>query len=351
VVAPICTYDADKNVTGETTGGVMASYTWTAGQDAEDRLIDWDSNTGEERDWDLSLVGDWDEFTRDEDGQQGPLLPIVQPRNHTDAHEVDDIDGTPADHDPKGNMTNDGAVAGNARTFAWDFDNRLTTATMPDGRVHTYTYDALGRRVSKNIDNGVMGGGSKTVSDTVFSVSTSIPLALLLFLAGILIAGCCDGDMVPPDTPKAFKVYWFEFDGGEKKLAFHQPVISAGSTDEITAITIQYPVNDAEMIVEVAGQWRLGMEELNAFRQFGEDENFTQTADGAIVIRGGPGASSRIEKFGGRAYISIALGEDGRGVRVIVSKPMTTFTLPLSVSEMEAVLGQADYVQEVERTP
>jgi len=155
VVAPLY----NKNVTSETTGGVMASYTWTAGQDAEDRLIDWDSDTGEERDWDLSLVGDWDEFTRDEDGSGGPLLPIVQPRNHTDAHEVDDIDGVAAAHDAKGNMTNDGAVAGNARTFAWDFDNRLTTVTMPDGRVHTYTYDALGRRVSKKIDNGVMGGG------------------------------------------------------------------------------------------------------------------------------------------------------------------------------------------------
>jgi len=165
------TYDANKNVTGETTGGVMASYSYTAGQDAEDRLIDWDSNTGEERDWDLSLVGDWDEFTRDEDGSGGPLLPIVQPRNHTDAHEVDDIDGTPAAHDAKGNMTNDGAVAGNARTFAWDFDNRLTTVTMPDGRVHTYTYDALGRRVSKRVDLGTSQGGGPFV-ETVYVCAT-----------------------------------------------------------------------------------------------------------------------------------------------------------------------------------
>jgi len=153
----------------------MASYTYTADQDEEDRLIDWNSNTGEERDWDLSLVGDWDEFTRDPDGAGMPLLPIVQPRNHTDAHEVDDIDGTPADHDAKGNMTDDGAVTGGglggSRTFAWDFDNRLTTVTMPDGRVHTYTYDALGRRVSKRVDLGTSQGGGPYV-ETVFVCAT-----------------------------------------------------------------------------------------------------------------------------------------------------------------------------------
>jgi len=177
VVAPLYTYDANKNVTGETTGGVMASYTWSAGQNAEDRLIDWDSDPsggGEERDWDLSLVGDWDEFTRDEDGQQGPLLPVVQPRNHTDAHEVDDIDGTPATHDPKGNMADDGAVSGGgiggSRTFTWDFDNRLTSVTMPDGKVHSFTYDALGRRVSKKVDTGVMGDGPYV--ETVYICAT-----------------------------------------------------------------------------------------------------------------------------------------------------------------------------------
>jgi len=183
VVAPLYTYDANKNVTGETTGGgspthPMAPYSYTAGQDAEDRLIDWErgaSGGGEERDWDLTLVGDWDEFTRDEDGAGGPLLPIVQPRNHTDAHEVDDIDGTPADHDPKGNMTDDGAVTGGgvggSRTFAWDFDNRLTSVTMPDGKVHRFTYDALGRRVSKKVDTGSMGGGPYV--ETVYVCATS----------------------------------------------------------------------------------------------------------------------------------------------------------------------------------
>jgi len=174
VVAPLCTYDANKNVTGETTGGVMTSYSWSAEQNEEDRLVGWDQDTGEERDWDLSLVGDWDEFTRDEDGQQGPLLPIVQPRNHTDAHEVDDIDGTPADHDPKGNMTDDGAATGGgiggSRTFAWDFDNRLTSVTMPDGKVHSFTYDALGRRVSKKVDTGSMGGGPYV--ETVYICAT-----------------------------------------------------------------------------------------------------------------------------------------------------------------------------------
>jgi len=168
VVAPLYTYDANKNVTGETTGGVMASYTWSADQDAEDRLIDWDSDPsggGEERNWDLSLVGDWEQFTKDPDGA-GVLPADVQDRNHTDAHEIDDIDGTAAEHDAKGNMTDDagaggnsGGGGGNPREFTYDFDNQLVSVEMPDGKVHSFTYDALGRRVSQKVDTGLMGGG------------------------------------------------------------------------------------------------------------------------------------------------------------------------------------------------
>jgi len=176
VVAPLYTYDANKNVTGETTGGVMASYTWSAGQDAEDRLIDWDSNTGEGRDWDLTLVGDWEQFTKDPDGA-GVLPADVQDRTHTDAHEIDLVDGTAAEHDAKGNMTDDagaggnsGGGGGNPREFTYDFDNQLASVEMPDGKVHSFTYDALGRRVSQKIDTGVMGGGP--YETTVYVCST-----------------------------------------------------------------------------------------------------------------------------------------------------------------------------------
>jgi len=172
------TYDANKNLTSETlapdnAAHVMRPFSFTADQDDEDRLIDWERGAfggggGEVRDWDLTLVGDWQQYTRDEDGSGGPLLPIVQPRNHTDAHEIDLVDGTAAEHDAKGNMTDDagaggnsggGGGGGNPREFTYDFDNQLASVEMPDGKVHSFTYDALGRRVSQKVDTGVMGGG------------------------------------------------------------------------------------------------------------------------------------------------------------------------------------------------
>ena len=50
-------------------------------------------------------------------------------------------------YDPKGNMTNNGA----GQVYAWDFNNRMETATVSGGAASTYAYDALGRRVSKAV--------------------------------------------------------------------------------------------------------------------------------------------------------------------------------------------------------
>ena len=55
--------DPNKNLTGETRGGVMAPASFTAGHDTGDRLIDWDRTSGELRAWNLSLVGDWDQYS------------------------------------------------------------------------------------------------------------------------------------------------------------------------------------------------------------------------------------------------------------------------------------------------
>jgi len=176
------TYDANKNLTSETlapdnAAHVMRPFSFTADQDDEDRLIDWERGAaggGETRDWVLTLVGDWDQFTKDPDGAGG-LPADVQDRNHTDAHEINDVDGVGADHDAKGNMTDDAGAGGNAgggnpREFTWDFDNQLASVEMPDGKVHAYTYDALGRRVSQKIDTGTMGGGP--YETTVYVCST-----------------------------------------------------------------------------------------------------------------------------------------------------------------------------------
>jgi len=168
-------YDANKNLTGETfapdnAAHVMRPFSFTADQDDEDRLIDWERGAaggGETRDWVLTLVGDWEQFTKDPDGA-GVLPADVQDRTHTDAHEIDQVDGTAAEHDAKGNMTDDagaggnsggGGGGGNPREFTYDFDNQLVSVEMPDGKVHSFTYDALGRRVSQKVDTGLMGGG------------------------------------------------------------------------------------------------------------------------------------------------------------------------------------------------
>src|SRR5690606_13101724 len=60
-------WDANKNKTSETITGVMSGYGFTVpnnGYDEDDRLLAWerdDSNL--DQSWDLSLVGNWDEFT------------------------------------------------------------------------------------------------------------------------------------------------------------------------------------------------------------------------------------------------------------------------------------------------
>jgi RHS repeat-associated protein len=135
------TYDANKNRTAETANNHIANYSWTTGgtgYDNEDRLTTWSrTGTSDSQSWTLSLVGDWSSTT---------INGTAQPRTHTLSHELVAINGVPLTYDLKGNLTqrNDG------RTFAWDFDNRLRTTTL-SGASASYTYDALGRRVSKSV--------------------------------------------------------------------------------------------------------------------------------------------------------------------------------------------------------
>ena len=32
-------------------------------------------------------------------------------------------------------------------TYTWDYENRLTSVTLPNGKVHSFTYDSFGRRI------------------------------------------------------------------------------------------------------------------------------------------------------------------------------------------------------------
>lgn len=146
-------YDANKNPTSETTGGVMASYSWTTSgggtpaYDDEDRLTYWERTAGAIRtmEWQqsagqgLSLEGDWDNVK---------LNGTLQTRTHGAAHELTAIGAAALTHDVKGNTTTNT----NGDTYTYDFDNCMNTATV-GSQIHEYAYDALGRRVSKTVDS------------------------------------------------------------------------------------------------------------------------------------------------------------------------------------------------------
>ncbi|NOX53844.1 MAG: hypothetical protein GXP27_05285 [Planctomycetes bacterium] len=126
-------YDENKNVTSETTGGVMAGYSWTASYDAEDRLVSWQRRNGDSQSWTLTLVGDWQQFV--ENG-------TTQNRTHGPTHELLAIDGTGLTYDPKGNLPQDHE----GKTYVWDFDNHLSSVTVPADAsgiegTHTYRYE------------------------------------------------------------------------------------------------------------------------------------------------------------------------------------------------------------------
>ena len=146
------TYDDNKNLATATTGGVMADYSFTTEQDDADRLTKWLRPNGELNQWALSLVGDWKTYS----GSKlvgNTTVPFSQDRTHNPVHEIEMI--APASgpaslltHDPKGNLTQDD----DGQTYTYDFDNQLTGVKDPNGnKLGTYAYDALGRRVTKQL--------------------------------------------------------------------------------------------------------------------------------------------------------------------------------------------------------
>jgi RHS repeat-associated protein len=58
-------------------------------------------------------------------------------------------------YDTNGNLITKTTAEGTT-TYAWDYNNRLTTVTMPSGTIATYRYDPFGRRVEKRVtENGI----------------------------------------------------------------------------------------------------------------------------------------------------------------------------------------------------
>jgi len=139
-------YDANKNVTGETRGGVMSGFSWNTdnsgapGYDDEDRLVYWKhADSSQTQSWNLSLVGDWNSTT---------INGTQQNRTHNNVHELTAVDSTPLTYDVKRNLKTNT----NGHTYSWDFDIRLTGADTDGnpGDDVLYEYDALGRRIRKN---------------------------------------------------------------------------------------------------------------------------------------------------------------------------------------------------------
>jgi RHS repeat-associated protein len=132
------TWDANKRKLTQTETGIPINnqvYTY----DDEDRLTGFNRNNGDNQAWSLSLVGDWNQFNNNGN---------MENRTHNAVHEITTIDANPLVHDLKGNLTTNK----NGQTYAWDIENRLTTATdNQNNTLGTYAYDALGRRVSKTV--------------------------------------------------------------------------------------------------------------------------------------------------------------------------------------------------------
>ena len=213
-------YDANKNRTAEAIAGTMSGYgydTGPAGYDAEDRLVNWDRADGQlDQSWDLSAVGDWDQFTENQ---------ATEARTHNAVHELTGIDAAPLTYDPKGNLTADHL----GRSFVWDADNMLASCTVGAGAsvgmegTHGYAYDAIGRRVSKTVDQG---GG--TFTTTVFSQLT-LPIPPLGTPGGQTLAeyaaGAAPASPASPERSYAFGSYVDEplvIDDGTDTLYYHR---------------------------------------------------------------------------------------------------------------------------------
>jgi RHS repeat-associated protein len=138
------TWDANKRKLSQTETGIpLNSQTYS--YDDEDRLASFNRNNGDNQTWNLSLVGDWNQFNNNGN---------VENRTHNTVHEMTAVNAVPLTYDVKGNLTGNS----NGQVYAWDIENRLTTATdSQNNTLGIYTYDALGRRVSKT------AGGNTTI--------------------------------------------------------------------------------------------------------------------------------------------------------------------------------------------
>jgi RHS repeat-associated protein len=142
-------WDANKNKTSETIGGVMSGYGFTSAgtaYDDEDRLTGYQrASTTFNQSWSLTSVGDWSSVTTN-----GTAVT----RTHGPTHELLTSGGQNVTTDVKGNQTVlPASLATQAAqlAFAWDYDNKLKSSDIDNNGSAdvTFEYDALGRRVAR----------------------------------------------------------------------------------------------------------------------------------------------------------------------------------------------------------
>ena len=153
-------YDENKNVESETAGGVLANYSWSAGFDDKDRVTSWNragsaGSLPASQSWNLDHVGNWDSVTKDS---------LTESRDHNNIHELTGINNNSIEYDSKGNLLENS----HGHDFVWDIDNHLVSVYTGSGNgggigngngngqssdLTTFTYDALGRRLTKQTGN------------------------------------------------------------------------------------------------------------------------------------------------------------------------------------------------------
>lgn len=152
-------YDARRMKTAETNAYAPGQ---TFGYDDAQRLTTWSASDARTQAWDLSPVGDWRSTTRDG---------VLEERTHTAVHEATRVGTVDLGYDVQGNLIRD--EQGTA--LAWDRENRLQAAAIAPsqtmsgfGRLATYRFDALGRRIAKTVQGRTtlyLPAGAQTVAE------------------------------------------------------------------------------------------------------------------------------------------------------------------------------------------
>jgi RHS repeat-associated protein len=133
------TYDSRGNPLGETVAGAIAASAQTArtfAYDERDRLAAQDgAGSEDDASWTLDKLGNWTSVTE---------AGVTENRTVSLDNEYTVIDAGAVTNDANGNLTVHAGL-----TFSYDWANRLVEVLDGTVALASYTYDALGRRVSR----------------------------------------------------------------------------------------------------------------------------------------------------------------------------------------------------------